>query len=354
MPVLKHRNKKWKTIILIVLLLVACVLIYYQFLYKSTRIDNGMAKLEDTFSAHTGAVWTAKFSPDGSTIVSAGIDSTVKVWNRENRTIIHNLKHPAGVTCAVFSPDGKYIASSSYDAKIRVWDLSSGKLLKELNGHSNTAWCVAFSPDGKTIASSGEDATIKLWDVTSGNLIRSLQGHTLTVWAVKFSPDRSKIASGSFDKTVKIWDATNGKLLKTIDGHTEAIVDVAFSHDGQQLASTSDDKTIKVWNVSNGALIRSFEVPEHIQAAAFSPDDKRLLTGGRDKPAIGEFLQNFLGDSKLNKGVSMRLWDVQTGELLQTFEQHANDVNDVSFSADGKWIASASSDKTVQVWRLLK
>ena len=52
-----------------------------------------------------------------------------------------------------------------------------------------------------------------------------------------------------------------------------------------------------------------------------------------------------------NKGVSMRLWEVESGKLLQTFSAHANDVNDVGFSQDGKWIASGSSDKTIGLWR---
>ena len=47
----------------------------------------------------------------------------------------------------------------------------------------------------------------------------------------------------------------------------------------------------------------------------------------------------------------MRLWDVETGELIQTFSQHANDVNDVSYLPDGKWIASGSSDNTIDLLR---
>jgi WD40 repeat protein len=55
---------------------------------------------------------------------------------------------------------------------------------------------------------------------------------------------------------------------------------------------------------------------------------------------IGEFMQNLFGDSYYNKGVSMRLWNIQSGAVLQTFSEHANDVNDVAYSADGNWIAS--------------
>ena len=96
------------------------------------------------------------------------------------------------------------------------------------------------------------------------------------------------------------------------------------------------------------------EVPEHVQAVAFSPDDKYLVTGGRDKPMMGEFLQNIFGDSNFNKGVSSRLWDIKSGVLMQTFRLQANDVNDVDYSSDGKWLATASADNTVQLWRLTK
>jgi WD40 repeat protein len=215
-------------------------------------------------------------------------------------------------------------------------------------------WHVAFSADGRTIASGGQDATIKLWDVEKGILLRILKGHKLTVWSVKFSPDGNIIASGSFDNTVKLWNVLDGKLLSNIKGHTEAVVDLAFSNNGKKLATASDDKTIKIWDMPDGKIIHSIKVPEHVQAVVFSPDDKRLMTGGRDKIMIGEFLQEIFGDSKFNKGISARLWDVKDGTLLQTFAEHSNDVNDIAYSIDGKYIATASSDKTVQIWKLLK
>ena len=140
----------------------------------------------------------------------------------------------------------------------------------------------------------------------------------------------------------------NGKIYvlnKSLNAHLSDIWTVKFSPDGNLIASGSVDSTVN-WN-----LIYTLEVPEHNQAADFSPDNKLLTTGGRDKSALGEFLQNIFGDSEYNRGISMRLWDTKTGRLLQTFSNHSNDVNDISFSSDGKWIVSASSDKTVKVWQ---
>ncbi len=335
-----------------ILFLIVCFLAYYQLEYRSERVDSNIFKLNTVLSGHNSEVLTTKFSPKGDWLASGSVDSTIKIWDKEKRSLLINIKQPSGVTYLDISHDGNFIATGAYDEKLRLWKLPEGKLIKEFTGHKGTVWSVSLSPDGKTIASSGEDETIKLWDIETGQLVRTLSGHSRIVWDVKFSPDGNTIASGSFDKTIKIWNAKTGECLHTLIEHTQAVVSLAFSPDGQMLASTSDDKTIKLWHTSNWNLVRTMEVPEHNQAADFSPDSKRLLTGGRDKPMLGELLQNFFGDSRSNKGVSMRLWEVGTGKLLQTFSMHANDVNDVSWCADGKWIASGSSDKTIELWHL--
>ena len=188
----------------------------------------------------------------------------------------------------------------------------------------------------------------------TGKLLHTLQGHTRTVWSVKFSPDGTQLASGSFDFTVKLWNLQDGKVVWNNTGHEETVVDLAFSHDGRLLATTSDDKTIKLWNLTDHRLLQSMRVAEHVQAVAFSPDDQLLLTGGRDKPMIGEFLQEIFGDSHFNPGISARLFEVSSGRLLQTFTHHANDMMDVAISHDGRWLAMASADKTATIWQLKK
>lgn len=344
--------KRVQYLLSFLLLLIFGYLGYYQLWHHSKELNANIYTFKRTLNSHQSDIWTVKFSPKGNWLASGSVDSTVHIWDIESGNIILTIKQPNGITYLDFSPDGNHLATASYDAKVRIWKLPEGVLEKELIAHAGTVWSLDFSPDGKKIASCGDDTTVKIWNVESGQIMLTLQGHTRNVWDVKFSPYGASLASGSFDKTLRVWNVSDGKLLRVLTNHTDAIVALAFSHDGQKLVSTSDDETIKLWATNDWELIYSLHVPEHNQAADFSPDDKLLLTGGRDKTTLGEFLQNIFGDSEYNKGVSMRLWDAESGELLQTFAKHGNDVNDVSVSPDGKWIASASSDRTIGLWRL--
>jgi WD40 repeat protein len=340
--------------LLVLLLLLIIYLGWYQLFYQSPRVDSGIALKETVFKGSRNIVTAVRFSPDDHFLITSGVDSTIRVWERSSGRIVREIRQTQAISYMDLSADGQYVVTGNYDSNVHLYRLRDSKLLHELKGHKGTVWTVAFSNDGRKIASSGDDALIRVWDTESGNLLQTLQGHKRIVWSVKFSPDGTQLASASFDGTFKLWDLHDGKILWDNHDHSEAVVDLAFSHNGQWLATTSDDKTIRIWNVNEKRLERCMEVPEHVQAVAFSPDDKRLLTGGRDKPMPGEFLQNIFGDSHFNRGVSARLWEVATGKLLQTFQSHANDVMDVAYSHDGNWLATASADNSVEVWHLRK
>lgn len=348
-------NTKTKTALLIAspLAVVIIMLAYHQFFYKSEAVHGNFAQLNRFYNGHRHIVTGVQFSPDSRMIASAGVDSSIQVWQTDGR-LVKKILLPSGVTGLEWSMDNRLV-TASYDGIVRVWQAGAGTLLQELKGHQGTVWTVAVSRDGKQIASGGEDKVVRIWDVTTGKLVRTLTGHRRNIWAVRFSPDGGKVASCGFDFTVKIWNVADGRLLHDIKEHRETVVALAFSPDGTKLATTSDDATVKIWNTADARLLQSLEEgPEHVQAVAWSPDGSRLVTGGRDKPMIGELLQNFLGDAKRNKGVSMRLWDATKGALIQTFSMHRNDVNDLAWSPDGQWIASASADRTVGLWKVVR
>ena len=95
----------------------------------------------------------------------------------------------AVVLALAYSPDGSTLASAGDDAVIRLRDVASGRVVGRLEGHGDAVSCLAFSPDGRTLATGSYDRTVKLWDVASRPRGATLTGHTNWVFAVAFSPD---------------------------------------------------------------------------------------------------------------------------------------------------------------------
>src|SRR5262245_5540402 len=317
--------------------------------------DAGSGQELVTLKGHRNAVSSVAFSPDGKRLATGSADRTVKLWDAGSGQELLTLKgHGDIVRSVTFSPDGKRLATGSADRTVKLWDIGSGQELLTHKGHGDIVNSVTFSPDGKRLATGGRDRTVKQWDVDPGQELLTLKGHKDIVRSVTFSPDGKKLATGSFDHTVKLWDTGSGQELLNLKGHGDLVYAVTFSPDGKNLASGSRDRTVKLWDAATGQEILTLDV--HGDAVSFeTPDFERLDMGVNSKNvAIRAVTVTFSPDGKrLASGSfdhSVKLWDAITGQGLLTLIGHGNQVSSVAFSPDGKKLASGSYDHTVKVW----
>jgi WD40 repeat protein len=114
------------------------------------------------------------------------------------------------------APDGSSIVSASTDKTLKVWDAKTGAQRLTLSGHKTDVSGCAFSPDDSFIVSASWDQTLKVWDAKTGAQRLTLSGHTDTVHGCAISADGSFIVSASWDKTLKVWDAKTADCLATL------------------------------------------------------------------------------------------------------------------------------------------
>jgi WD40 repeat protein len=117
-----------------------------------------------------------------------------------------------------------------------------------------------------------------------------------------------------------------------LEGHTQRCTSVAFSSDGRRLVSGSDDSTIRLWNVQTGALLQVMTGHKTtVYSVAYSPDGKLIASCSADKTVI--------------------TWDAATGLQVGKYAGHSCSVDCVAFSVDGLRIAS-TGEKQVHVWSM--
>jgi WD40 repeat protein/serine/threonine protein kinase len=300
----------------------------WEWAWLETRADRSLVQ----FRGHTGLVWSAAFSPDGSRVVTASRDNTARVWDATTGATVAELKgHTGEVRSAAFSPDGSRVVTASRDNTARVWDAATGATVAELRGHTARVTSAAFSPDGSRVVTASRDKTARVWDAATGAAVAEIRGHTGPVTSAAFSPDGSRVVTASRDNTARVWDAATGAPVAELRGHTGEVTSAAFSPDGSRVVTASRDKTARVWDATNGATVA--ELRGHtsfVASAAFSPDGSRVVTASEDTTA--------------------RVWDAATGATVAELRGHTNLVASAAFSPDGSRVVTASLDTTARVW----
>ncbi len=314
-------------------------------------------------------------SPDESHFVTAdGESNELKSWRYVERTETTDSwkAHPGVIWDLAISPDGKHCVTSGSSGRVRVWDLNSGKKVRDLvQPHVLNVLSVDWSQSGKFIAGGVVDNGVHVWDAETGQLVHKLEQGRLNPWNVHISPDdqyiyssdtyQVSLASGErrrffndkmysgisslssdgsrlavrTDRTLGIWDTRSGEQLldfgTTPSGLTPG---VTYSPDGKLLVSwASSDETISIWDASDGSLVTRMDGAHMhgVSALAFSPDGKRIASGSGDR--------------------SIRLWDVETGQLLIILDGHESLVGALQFTPDGKTLISADERGMIRRWR---
>ena len=370
--------------------------------------DTRTGHLSFTLAEHTRWIRALAFSPDGKTLASGDEYKTIFLWDVTGGGRRATFKIPVGGHYALaFSPNGNLLASGGSNGTIYLWDATKteerwwdavGQYMPSLvlNGHNAKVTNLAFSPDGKTLISGSHDGTVRAWDTLTGSqrftcsefmgpivgIVFSQDGRTVTSvnrpsWATRgiiqhrhwdsrtgghlsmhslkileakaISSDGTTLAAEDRNRTFHLWNLHQNRsqaALASVHPKNDLNVRFAFSPDGNILASGDKTGRLRLWEVPHrpkSALKRFFSVIKpkiephftlkahagRIATLTFSPDGKTVASGGADSKVC--------------------LWNTDTGNAIQTLTQHQHPVYSLTFSPDNKMFASGS-ERQCYVW----
>jgi WD40 repeat protein len=275
---------------------------------------------------------------------------------KDTSVITHCQKfegHTNSVYGVIHLPGGQRIITCSWDGSLRVWNVKSRKQIgDDWRDGDSAVWSIALSPDGKKVVSGSSDGTARLWDIDTCKVTKKWTGHTGGVMSVCWNRDGRRVLSGSLDGTARQWDVQSGEtipepieiILASIKTGHYQVWAVVYSPDTTLIATAGRDgpytpnpmeSSVKIWDAKTGKLVASLKGhADAVQCLAWTKDGKTLISGSSDHSE------------------SIRIWDTTKWEQIALLDEHTYDVIGIAISPNDRILVSISGDNTAQMWNL--
>ncbi|MCI4664374.1 MAG: TIR domain-containing protein [Neomegalonema sp.] len=179
----------------------------------------------------------------------------------------------------------------------------------------------AFLPDGEHVLIGGSYELV-LWNALTGKRVRKFGAKVKNgegrIWSVSISSDGRKALTGRMDSDFVLWDVGTGEALYTLRGRKFGAIATAMvpGLGGSLGISGGDGGFLKVWNLETGQLIRTFgKAGRGIGSISVSADGRQLLDNGGN--------------------TGLRLWDIASGRLIRSFKQKTGAFASIAITPDG-------------------
>jgi len=280
-------------------------------------------------TSHKKAIYKVIFIQDETKIATCSDDHTIMLYDMKSGDALSTLTGHTDRIWSIIKLRNGNLASCSSDNTIRIWNTQKGTCEKVLHGHSGLVCCLVEFPN-LMLLSGSQDKCLKYWDLKldTKNCVRTIKTTNMGRIMVIILLDSDYIACGS-ENNIQIIKFEDGTLKQTLSGHTALVRDLFHLEEKKQLISGSDDKSIRLWNLEDGKCLKTFNGHNHSanKILLFNPG---IIVSASDDHTI-------------------KFWDIEAGTCNKTLTGHEGWVIHIAIMSDGT-LLSCGADKTIRLW----
>ncbi|MDG1892579.1 MAG: WD40 repeat domain-containing protein [Verrucomicrobiota bacterium] len=239
------------------------------------------------------------------------------------------------ITALSFTPEANHVVAVSQSG-VQVFTWPKLDHIRTIETSTPNLHCLAFAPNRKHLAVGGgapsEEGVVEVFSWPQGERVARFAGHKDSVRSLVWQ-DHVKLLTGSIDRDIKLWHLENeSSAISTLKGHSRSVDAICLIENGQTLVSTGADLSLRVWNVETGALIRSLnQHTKPVNALSLRPAKNEL-------PMIASASQDR----------TIRFWQPTIGRMMRYIRLKSEPLN-ITWTNDGGRILASCVDGHVRV-----
>jgi WD40 repeat protein/outer membrane protein OmpA-like peptidoglycan-associated protein len=312
-----------------------------------------------TLDGHWGSIISAKFSPDGTKILTGSADRTMRLWDAYTGASLLTFEGHSGLVSGVdFNFDGSKVLSTSYDNTARIWDPETAQILATGYGQGLNQFFFSqakmtgterlqfastdsrrfidgsFSPDGKEVVTTTDIGMTVEWKSASMRPVGFVRDAGGMMYSAYFNKAGNKLLTAGGDYSARLWTTTGRSPERSFFGHKLQVYHAAFSPDEKRVVTASEDGTARVWDAKTEKTLFAMAHKGAVSSAKYSPDGKRIVTASMDG--------------------TVRVWDATNGKQQAVLRGEKDNLGFeyAEFSPDGSRVVGVGVNPLGFVWEV--
>lgn len=292
-----------------------------------------------SLDGHRDSIYALSTALEDGYFYSAGGDGIIAKWNTKQLLNAEMLvKVPSSVYNFQLFHQHKKLLIATRSGGIHVVNLATGVEEKLLQASNAAVFALASSTKEKSFFSGDADGNLYHWELPSLNLLHKLKISDASIRCLSLSPDEKTLAIGSSDFHIRLLDLTTFSIKKQLEGHFQSVFCLQWTSDSRLLSGGRDAHLREWFPFEDDPLATS--LPAHwytINKIIPVLNGKYLASASRDK--------------------TIKIWDMKTLELKKVIDLekklgHSHSVNSLLWLEEVNLLISAGDDKKIMVWRL--